>query len=48
MSRPLQLESKIELRISKELKNKIYTRASSLNKSVSDYIRDMLKKDCEK
>lgn len=46
-NRKINYETVMQIRISKELKNKVFHRSQELGKGISDYIRDLLEKDCE-
>lgn len=47
-NRKINYETVMQIRISKELKSKVYHRSQELGKGISDYIRDLLEKDCKK
>ena len=46
MSKPLNYETVMQIRISNELKQKAIYKAK--DKKLSDYIRGLIEKDCEK
>lgn len=46
-NRKINYETVMQIRISKELKSKVYHRSQELGKGISDYIRDLLEKDCK-
>ena len=47
MAKPLIHETTMQIRMSFELREKLHNRARQLNKTDSDYIRDLVTQDCE-
>lgn len=48
MPKQLKYETKLQIRISKELKNKLYNKLKDEGKHISDFLRELIEKELQK